>query len=313
MNAAETLSAMVAVELATPLPAEVTAMAKELASHGGRYTVAVLFYGSVLRSGKLDDLLDFYVVVDSLRGWHQSRIPAAANRLLPPNVIYFEYTCKKQRLRAKVAVLRLDQFRARVAAGSLDTTIWARYSQPSALVWARDSSARSSVIDAVSQAIVSAASWAAHLGPESGAAEAYWQGLFQRTYGAELRVEKANRAETLTGFAQSRYATLLPLAWLVRGIENLSTDPALCQPNISAAARYRARAGWAVRRALGKPLNFARLVKNAYTFADGVDYLLWKIERHSGVKVELSPWQRRHPILAAPGVLWRLRRQGVVR
>ena len=33
------------------------------------------------------------------------------------------------------------------------------------------------------------------------------------------------------------------------------------------------------------------------------------VERHSGRPVELKPWQRRWPWLAAPVVLWRLWRE----
>jgi hypothetical protein len=29
--------------------------------------------------------------------------------------------------------------------------------------------------------------------------------------------------------------------------------------------------------------------------------------------LELADWQRRHPLLAAPALLWRLRRRGAVR
>ncbi|MCC2659180.1 MAG: hypothetical protein K0Q76_4288, partial [Panacagrimonas sp.] len=64
---------------------------------------------------------------------------------------------------------------------------------------------------------------------------------------------------------------------------------------------------------LGKPLNVLRLLKAACTFDGAADYAAWKVERHSGVKLELSPWQRRHPLLAAPVVYLRLRRQGVLR
>jgi hypothetical protein len=42
-------------------------------------------------------------------------------------------------------------------------------------------------------------------------------------------------------------------------------------------------------------------------------YILWKIERHSGVKATATPWQRRHPLLAAPGLAWRLYRRGAFR
>ena len=35
-------------------------------------------------------------------------------------------------------------------------------------------------------------------------------------------------------------------------------------------------------------------------------YAAWKIERHTGVPVKLTPWRERHPILAAPLVLWQV-------
>jgi hypothetical protein len=60
-------------------------------------------------------------------------------------------------------------------------------------------------------------------------------------------------------------------------------------------------------------LNLARLAKAAFTFSGGVDYIAWKIERHSGHKIEVTPFQRRHPLLAAGPALWRLWRQGVLR
>jgi hypothetical protein len=56
-----------------------------------------------------------------------------------------------------------------------------------------------------------------------------------------------------------------------------------------------------------------RLIKAAFTFAGGPSYILWKIERHSGVKHELTPWQRRHPILASTVLFWRLYRKGAFR
>jgi hypothetical protein len=53
-----------------------------------------------------------------------------------------------------------------------------------------------------------------------------------------------------------------------------------------------------------------RLVKSAFTFEDGAAYLAWKIRRHSGVSFELTPWQRRHPILASTTLFWKIYRAG---
>jgi poly-beta-hydroxyalkanoate depolymerase len=49
-----------------------------------------------------------------------------------------------------------------------------------------------------------------------------------------------------------------------------------------------------------------RLAKASFTFADGIDYLAWKINRHAGTQIVITPWQRRHPLLAAIMLLPRL-------
>ena len=307
------LQTAIADELALPLPPAIHQVAAMLAERGHGSVVAVLFYGSNLRSGELDGVLDYYVLVDSLRSWYGKRLPAAANRLLPPNILYLEPEVDGRKLRAKVAVLRADQFRRGMRRGGLDTTMWARYSQPAALAWNRDNAGRDEVITSISEAVISAAGWAARLGPESGPAGDYWQALYKRTYSAELRVEKASRTDSLMAFGGDRYTSLLPLAWDAVGLAYTTAEDGVLTPQLSASDRQSAAAGWALRHGLGKPLNFVRLVKSAYTFDGGVDYLLWKIERHSGVKMELTPWQRRHPILASPRVLWELRRRGAIR
>jgi hypothetical protein len=41
--------------------------------------------------------------------------------------------------------------------------------------------------------------------------------------------------------------------------------------------------------------------------------VLWKVKRHSGVVLPVTEWQRRHPLLAAPVLAWRLYRLGAFR
>ncbi len=305
----------VAAELSLPLPPAITDVAKMLAARGHGAATAVLFYGSNLRSGALDGVLDYYVLVDSLRGWYGPGrwLPAAANRILPPSILYLEPQWQGQTLRAKVAVLRADQFSRAMRRSGLDTTMWARYSQPAALAWHRDAASRDAAVAAVTDAVISAAGWAGRLGPAIGVANDYWQALFKRTYGAELRVEKASRTDSLMAYGGERYDRLLPLAWAADSLRFETLGEGRLRPAVSALARRLAAGGWSLRHLLGKPLNFVRLMKSAYTFDGGVDYVLWKIERHSGVRMELTPWQRRHPILASPYVLWQLKKRGAIR
>jgi hypothetical protein len=308
-RARDTLVARTRAELDRPLPGPVRAFAAELARLGGEAVASVLFYGSALRTGAMDGVLDFYVLIEDLARWPQSRIAATANGLLPPNVEYRELMLDGAPVRAKIAILTPDQFRRHAGRKSLDTTIWARFAQPAAMPWARDEAAATAAAQAVAEAAVTAAYWAAVLGPERGTAQAYWDALFRETYATELRVDWKGRAGTIVGAADGRYAELLPLAWAAGGL-GYEAGGGEFRPLLDRRAASRA---WKARRRLGKPLTVARLAKAVFTFAGAADYAAWKIERHTGVRIEVTPWRRRHPFLAAPGVAWRLWRAGVLK
>lgn len=306
------LRARIEAELRRVPPPAVSTMASRLAARAGTATAAVLFYGSALRDDALEGVLDYYVLLDDVRHWPGSALARWANRWLPPNVGYVEDDVDGRRLRAKFAVMSLAQFRAAMSARSMDTTVWARFCQPCVCVVARDDAAHAAVTDAVSEAVVTAARWSAALDPVWAGPADFWRTLFARTYGAELRVERTSRGDDLVTRDASRYAALLPLAWSAARIP-VEYDGALLAPQVPAGERTLAGHHWTMRRRFGKVLNVLRLLKAACTFDGAADYAAWKVERHSGVKLELSDWQRHHPLLAAPGVYLRLRRQGVLR
>lgn len=306
------LQQLIGDELAREAPEAVQALAAALAARAHGAAAAVLYYGSTLRSESLEGLLDFYVLVDDVGAW-PGPLPARwANRLLPPNVGYIESVQQDMPLRAKYAVLSTAQFARRLRKTSLDTTVWARFCQPALCVWARAPSDRDLVTQQVCAAVTTAASWAAELGPESGTAEMFWRALFSHTYAAEVRVENAARAQDIVGKHASRYAAVTPLAWQEAAIPFVA-DADCLRPALAPASIARARRGWAWRKRLGRPLNILRLLKAAFTFDGAMDYVVWKIERHRGVHIEVTAWQRRFPLLAAPGLYWQLRRRGILR
>ena len=292
------LAHRIAARLATPVDPAVAEFAEALAhsaAHGAGAR-AVLFYGSNLRTGSLDGVLDFYIL-----------LPGTQEAAIWPTVSYHERAHGDETLRAKVATMRLATF-ARAASGDLtDTTIWARFVQPSALIWAEDDAARAEVIAAIAAAATTAGRLAAALGPDSGTAEDYWRALFQATYKAEFRVEKSGRENDILSVNADHFAGLLPLALEAAGIaaEQLG---ATITPRLPVAERRRVLGWWARRRRLGKPLNLVRLVKASTTFEGAARYAAWKIERHTGMPVKLTPLRERFPLLAAPQVLWDLYR-----
>lgn len=284
--------------------ADVRAMAEDLARRHPS-VAAVLFYGSGLRTDDPAAILDLYVLTDSMRAFHGRVFSALAGTILPPNVLFFPSN-GPDNAGYKVAVLSVAAFAARLSPAAIDTTVWARFCQPAQIVFARDAAARQRAEMLLVQAGQAAAHWAVRLGPQTGASRDYWTALFAHTYAAELRVEKTSKGIELYDYAPAHYDCFFP----VNGVEAV---PDGYRRMLTSGALRLAQLGWRLKRLAGKGLNVARLIKALFTFADGVDYILWKLERHSGKKVVLSPWQRRHPLLAAPFVLTNLIKRGVVR
>lgn len=272
------------------------AVERVAAQLGGPDVRAILFYGSILRTGDLDGVLDYYVLTDA------ERPPA-----IWPEVSYREFADAAGTLRAKIATMPLATFAQAARGETRDTTIWARFVQPAALIWTADEVARGAVVAAVASAVATAARFAAALGPDAAPALDYWRALFRATYAAEFRVEAGGRGDQIVDHDPLRYAALLPLGWQRTGIDFEEQGERLV-PHLTDRMRQKLLAEWSRVRRWGKPLNVVRLLKAAFTFDGAGRYAAWKIERHTGVPVRLTPWQERHPILAAPGVLWRVRR-----
>lgn len=308
------LEELVAAELAPPSrpnPAMLAARAltEEILARHGAAVEAVLFYGACRRDGDAAGLLDLYVLTGGHRAFHGRWLPALFTALLPPHVVHLRGVGPAGPVRGKVAIMSLRRFRRRMRPASLDTTVWARFSQPATLIHARTPGVRREVEEAVALAVQTAVSWAVRLGPPAGTPAGYWRGLFARTYGAELRAERAGRVDEVLAASPGWYGPVLVVALERLGLAAATGPDGFLRPG-EAPGLPRS---WALRRACGKTLNVLRLIKAAFTFDGGPDYLSAKIARHSGVTVELTDWQRRHPVLAAPLLLWRLRRRGAVR
>ncbi len=294
----EALANRIAAQLDAPIETAVADFARSLAAKMDAQ--AVLFYGSNLRTRSLEGVLDFYIL-----------LPGTDEPAIWPTVSYHEREHEGQTLRAKVAVMTLATF-GEAASGRLrDTTIWARFVQPCALIWAADDAARRDVIQAISAAAQTAAKLAVALGPVRGTADDYWRALFQATYKAEFRVEKPGRENDILSVNAAHFDGLLPAALEAQGI-TFNQKAGQIAPELGAAERTEILSWWRQRQRLGKPLNLVRLVKASTTFEGAARYAAWKVERHTGMPVEVTPFREKYPILAAPGVLfslWRHRRK----
>jgi hypothetical protein len=284
------LRQLVEQELSIPVDPRVAGLAEAIAETHGAASRAVLFYGSCLREKQLDGLmLDFYLIVSDYRAAYDKRWLVVANRWIPPNVFHIQH----DGLAAKYAVLSEADFHRLNGAETRSVSVWARFAQPSRLVWASDDQARQRAITAVARAAPTLLAAAGAVDGED--ALDWWRRAFALTYSAELRAERQGRAGSVVDSDRERYRRF--------------SAPA--QAAIPAGGG--AGGSWRRRRLEGKALSVLRLAKASATFAGGVDYIAWKINRHAGTQFAIKPWQRRWPLLAAISLLPRLLKSGAVR
>ena len=287
------LTALVREELLSPVDPRVAAMSAAIAARHGKASRAVLFYGSCLREAQLDGLmLDFYLIVSNYSDAYDKRWMAAANRLIPPNVFPFAH----DGLSAKYAVLSEADFHRLNGPQTRSVSVWARFAQPARLTWSADVAAEGKAVLSVARAAPTLLGAAMSGNADPPAGLDLWRAAFALTYSAELRAEKKARGQSVVDADPERYRRF--------------TGPALAAAQ---AERRRAHVSWRRRRIEGKALSVLRLAKASATFAGGVDYIVWKINRHAGTAIEVRDWQRRHPLLAAITLVPRLLRSKAIR
>jgi len=295
-------------QLAARAPDAVVALGEILRERFARHAQAILFYGSCRRAR--DDaggIVDLYVLVDNYRAAHGNFLTALANRLLAPNVYYLETPFAGRVARAKYAVVSMDQFE-RGATRWFHPYLWGRFAQPCGLLFASDEQVRRRLVRALAGAVGTFAARTLPLLPAAFDTEALWTRGLQLTYAAELRSERPERVHAL-------YADAAPeLQALTRALaraEAWAPTPSGGYTNpVTRGNRPWSALAWALRRVQGKVLSVLRLLKASFTFNGGLPYLAWKIERHSGVKLEITPLMQRYPRLGALGAFWRTWRRG---
>ncbi len=317
------LTELVAGELSQPVSDAAHTLCGAIRERHGDAVRAVLFYGSCLRRKSDEGVLDFYVIVDDYRAAYGSRWLAALNRAVPPNVLWLVHGPEESALRCKYAVLTTADFERLCAPGGVDGRVWARFSQPAGIVWARDDETRRVLAAAIERAVVSMVSWMLPFMPEGSegrlrfGAEELWRFAFRQTYRAEWRSESPETIASLYEAAPERFlrATAGALGRLGAegAIADVRAEGGVFEATLPGGRARRRRLAWRLRQPLQKTLLVVALLKTAFTQDDWVSYVLWKLERHSGVHIESTEAQRRHPLTLGLPVLFRILRQGILR
>lgn len=295
--ALEPLAAFVAAEQARPVSAAAAAGAEAIRRRWGRAVRAAVFYGSCLRSAESDAPLgdrihDFYAVVDDYRKTEASTGAALAARLLPPTVRAVSARTPGGELRCKVAVISVADFERGVRA-RIRPHLWARFAQPTRVVYAREPAARDWLAEQAAAAIRTAV--ARGLALQAGPAgtpvpfecSAFWRATLCETVASEWRTEAAASVETWLGHDPAWFVSI----WR-RALDELEDSGQIrslrteIPPTGELAASVElldpvagARWGSAPRRWLSRGITAAALVKGALTYADWRTYAAGKLSR----------------------------------
>jgi hypothetical protein len=317
MNEGDELSRLIAQELRRPVSSEVEALARTVRERHGEVVRAILFYGSCLRrDGDLEGVADFYVLIDRYRRFYANPLLAASNALLPPNVFYVEMRAGGRTLRAKYAVLSIGDFLAATSLRCREPYFWARFAQPCVLVHADDGALEQQVIEGVASAVTTFVRRGLALVSRRFAVRDLWVALLTESYRAEMRAERGGAPERLYDADARRHEQVTEAA-LRRLPESRTTErqggQLWAEVELRPIERRTAAILWRILRMRGKLRSLLRIVKSAATFEGGVDYVIWKVERHSGEKVDPTWREKRHRLLALGGEVWRLYRKGAFR
>jgi hypothetical protein len=275
------------------------------------HVAAILFYGSCLfdETRTRNSFPDFYVLADDLASYHGSLVQAGLNLVLPPNVYYARF---EDGLRCKYCVMSLAQFERETSSRASDIHHLGRFSKRFALLYARDEGVRDAVLRSALRAMITLVPHALALLPEAFGLEEFIITELSLSYLGEQRVAEPDKVEKLFAAARDYYLEIYPrvLALYQRGHGTPRTGSAGRYLQSRAAYSQRTRTDLFLRRSRYRGV--LRWPKYMVTVDNWLQYILDKLERYQGIRLELTERERRHPVLFGWHYFLEMRRRGVL-
>ena len=284
------------------------ALAGALVEAAGDQIRAVLLYGSRLLDAAPDrySAYDFVVIVEGYDRFYRDlrsrglthrppRLMAAAARILPPNVISFSPQSSEGPV-AKCLIVSVPHFEREMSSRSLDHFFISRMIQQVAVLYVSDFRVERWVEGCLAEARRTVLIWAAPYVKSPLTPESLALGMLEICYSSEIRPESGARARSI--FEAQR-------AYLVKSVGEM-LDAAVREghvkkegdryvltrePGLSTLLRRRVYRTWSKARVTG------RWLKHTLTFEGWLPYIVRKVERRTGLRVELSPLERAWPLL----------------
>lgn len=293
------------------IPPEVRDVVDLLRDACGRNIVGVIFFGSRLlgTSPGEGSAADLFVVVENYLRFYEAigtRLPttrhsgimAALNRTLPPNIIYLNDP-GGLRAGAKCFIVSEGDLALALSRDAKDHFFRGRLSQRVHVVYARserDQNAFDLRIDATRRL---ALEWVPLYLPLSFGVLDFCRRMMEVSYAGEIRPEARSRVhevfQSQVSFFRLVYGRVLQDA-VREGVLVANGD--LYRP--AKRPSWRERWRWRLFFQRSKTRATLRWFKYMLTFDDWLDYIVRKVERRSGLRIELTKAERRLPVI----LLW---------
>lgn len=305
------------------------ALAEELEALAGGATWAILLFGSRL-SGTTPSphsAYDLVLVVDAYRPFYErlheqgghrrsAATLTALARVLPPNIVAFDPRLPGGQI-AKVMILTPEDFARALSASAPDHFLRGRLVQRVAVLRARDAAVQERIEELLGGARRDVLRWAGPWLPERFTAAQLARRMLEVSYAGEVRPEDAGRVAAVFDaqreFLEETYGAVLVDAErsgaAMRVTEGPGREPAW---RLKVRPRAVARIRWRSYFLRSKARATTRWIKHVATFDDWLTYIQRKVERRTGMRVEVTPLERRFALILlwpkALGVLRELRR-----
>ncbi|RME25257.1 MAG: hypothetical protein D6806_08165 [Deltaproteobacteria bacterium] len=281
----------------------------------GRRIIGIFMYGSVLSSvtRSSTSFPDFFVITDGYRGVFRSFLHWLLAWPLPPHIYHLSLPDGRN---CKYNLVSLRRFRRECSRRAKDIYILGRFGKRVALVYARDGEARKALGQCCFDAMRNVALWTARGAEGDFDGREFTLDCLNLSYRGETRVEAVSKVAKLFEAEKDFYLQIYP--GLLEKDPRLhalleKTGPGSWRPRGGRLALWwrRTRLRWFLKKS--RIRGILRWPKFLVTVDNWVDILLAKIERTKGIKIELTPRERRWPLIFGWPYFFRLLRAGAIR
>ncbi|MBZ0272304.1 hypothetical protein K8I61_09710 [bacterium] len=289
-----------------------------------RGLLAVVLYGSLASraTAEASSIPDFYLIVEDARWFTRAR-DRWLSRVLPPNTYHLHDAAGEGAgRRCKYNVVDWRNFERETGSHARDLYHLGRFTKRVCLIWARDDGVCRDIAAAIASALRTLAPHALARATTDFHLDDFMRRLLSLSYEGEVRAEPADaKAAALFDAAKNYYRAvgrilLRELVTRRRGQfwePESGGEPDRYHQRRTPALRAGELAATRVLLARSRRRAVARWPKGVVLVDDWLEILLAKVKRTHGVDLELTPLERRFPLIFGWRHFFRLRHEGKIR